>query len=76
MSYTDHDRAVIDGLLRAHTPSLTERAEEMIETAELEGIRTDGFSDPADAAYRECSCGVMLEGFYAYIAHLREVIGA
>lgn len=58
-------------ILDDHIPSLTAALER--EFNELLGENLDGDWDWADAAVRQCSCGIRLEGFDGYHDHLRGV---
>lgn len=61
-------------LLDLHTPSLSEE-----NANEIMGRMTDGMVNTpdgvevADLAIRTCRCGVMVDGFYSYIEHLKKV---
>lgn len=61
-------------VIDAHIPSLTEEAEARIE--ERHADQYDGLDewDWADFAVRECACGKILDGFYAYVDHLHELL--
>ena len=76
------DRAQSDGLAEArrrldqHTPSITEKAEQADPNGSELVILANkefGFYE-YDGAYRECACGVILDGYYEYVDHLKEVL--
>jgi hypothetical protein len=58
----------IVAIIRAHTPNLTDEDEEEITQRWVDS------DDVSDSAIRTCSCGLRLEGFYAYQEHLVEVL--
>ena len=62
-------------LIRAHIPSLTDRAKALLDEALLAASGEEGGLAYEDAAIRECACGVILDGFYAYADHLIELFG-
>lgn len=65
--------AVID----THIPSLSDLDEEKIDERIAEQmIDRDSDVDDADFAVRTCACGAPIDGFYAYVDHLKEVIRA
>lgn len=60
--------------IKQHVPSLTDEDDDTIVARSL--WREDGeIADSADLAVRTCSCGVKIDGFYAYVDHLIEVFG-
>lgn len=75
----DPTRAAVvsNRLLDAHIPTLTDEIESELKQLLIEAAYSDdeGRADVADLALRECSCGVRIDGFYEYVAHLREVFG-
>jgi hypothetical protein len=65
-------------LLDQHWASITENDEyEMDLQWDLESnlIGTEpGHPDFAAFSYRTCQCGLSIEGFYQYLAHIKQVI--
>ena len=57
-------------LLKLHVPSLSPEDEDIIFG------RTVASSDAADWAIRTCSCGVRVDGYYAFVDHLLDEAGA
>lgn len=64
--------AAIDAVIDAHIPSLTDKAEALIDDALL--AADDGLLPYEDAAIRECPCGVVVDGFYEYVDHLKAML--
>lgn len=57
-------------VIDAHTPSLSDENE-----LELLAINQDTEDfDVADYALRTCACGLRIDGFYEYAAHLKDEI--
>ncbi|MEO6326081.1 MAG: hypothetical protein ABIQ65_15755 [Thermoanaerobaculia bacterium] len=63
-------------IIDQHIPSLSDENEaEILDNAMLLGIYDEGVGvDVADLAIRTCHCGVRIDGFYEYVAHLKEVL--
>jgi hypothetical protein len=73
---TPAERARVLAILAAHTPSITDRAEEA-DPDRYEATKLDryGFGEYI-GMYRECRCRVIIEGYYEFVDHLRELIEA
>lgn len=62
-------------IIQEHIPSLTDTAETMIESRyEDQNEDMENPWDWADFAYRQCSCGIYVDGFYEYVDHLVAVL--
>ena len=66
----------VAAFLDLHIPSLSDENENEIN--ELVSVYSfdlhDEKTDVADFAIRTCRCGLRIDGFYEYVAHLKEVL--
>jgi hypothetical protein len=59
--------------LDLHIPSITPAIEdELAARVSNASLFTADETDIADCALRVCGCGVMVDGFYEYLSHLKE----
>jgi hypothetical protein len=63
-------------IVRAHIPSITARVEELASASNGRYWDPAPWDDDGDycGSLRECPCGVILDGFYAYADHLADVL--
>lgn len=65
-------------IIDQHIPSITDEIEdelwERVGAAWLDNTYAGGGADSADCALRVCHCGERINGFYEYVAHLKDVL--
>jgi hypothetical protein len=66
-------------IIKAHIPSITDRIEGYIDEDDnrVEGLAEGGpYDEIGDYVgdMRECACGEIVNGFYEYVEHLKEVL--